>query len=795
MIHFADSPQRSSSVCKTSGRASPRAWGAEKENDPRDAAGGGSASARTHKVRSSGVSAGGGGGGVAKSFMAPTISAASKAVAPSATPRKKVLGERNNDPVPSSPVDLAHSGRPRGAHPPPPPEEALGAPRRLRLSLDAAPAPPPAAGPVVSRGVRSFGGDEAAVKVENAVSENDHHHHAAASADAEAVAAPYDPKTNYLSPRPRYLRYQPNRHLEIYRHGCGAVRGLEDRFASESSSEEVGSGATEEDESAEEQPDDCSEEETSALAPQSEARAQSAAPALDGVLLPQPSLDSPLARVLTPEDKESPRAGGVLIPEQEAAASPARARPKKKRSSMRFLLAPLALVLFMAAAFVCVPPPPGHPVMLNTSLSKVSDFLSVQELHPVELAARLKQWSSSSLDFVTSYWEAIASYQEPDVFGPYLATNLSAAAADVDADYAVGFYYSAAQTSSISLEELEIQEVVSESYTEMIAGPDVEELAAYDDPDAEPIDDIEMEQEDVSGVPSAMEEVNVDAVAEEFDAEMAEEVSGSSGEEMAAFIQNSDIPSQSTPEPEQAEGTDEVSLQQDVQTEDSEGDHADGKEDQEAQHGQKLGSDMLSSYLDKISDPAAIGAALAGIIIAAAVAYLYMRQKQTRVASIEPADQVEQIEQVEKVGSLSGSGSSQGHVVAKGSLFSPGVEETERFGGSGPSQYSSSLSSGLGRRRRNTKGEDALGIEPEVSRRDSTAQSTSSYGSFTTYQKIPAKKVSCNWSLSFGFVHFACFMSGLVLTCTDLVHCTGKQGRRGDDPSPALQQAEECEIS
>ena len=392
-----------------------------------------------------------------------------------------------------------------------------------------------------------------------------------------------------------------------------------------------------------------------------------------------------------------------------------------------------------------------YPVMLNTSLSKVSDFLSVQELHPVELAARLKQWSSSSLDFVTAYWEAIASYQDRDVFGPHLAANLSAAAADVDADYAVGFYFSAAQTSPISLEkELGIQEVVSESNTEMIAGPDVEELATYGDPDAEPIDDTEMEQEDVSGVPSAMYEVNVDAALEVLNAEMAEEVSGSSGEETAAFIQNSDIPSQSTSEPEQAEGIDEVSLQQDVQTEDSEGDHADGKEDQEAHHGKKLGSDIWPSYLDKISNPAAIGAALAAIIVPAALAYLYMRQKQARVASSEPAEQVEQIEQVEQVEqveqaeSLSGSGSSQGHVVAKGSLFrSPGLEETERLGGSGPSQYSSSLSSGLGRRR-NTKGE-----EHQVSRRDSTAQSTSSYGSFTTYQKIPAKKVSCNWYLSF----------------------------------------------
>jgi hypothetical protein len=104
------------------------------------------------------------------------------------------------------------------------------------------------------------------------------------------------------------------------------------------------------------------------------------------------------------------------------------------------------------------------------------------------------------------------------------------------------------------------------------------------------------------------------------------------------------------------------------------------------------------------------------------------------------------------------------------------------------------LSSGLGRRR-NTKGDD---LEPVVSRtrRDSTAQSTSSYGSFTTYQKIPAKKVSCNWYLSFSFVHFACFMSGLVSNLyRPCSHYTGKQGGRSDDPSPALQQAEECENS
>jgi hypothetical protein len=98
----------------------------------------------------------------------------------------------------------------------------------------------------------------------------------------------------------------------------------------------------------------------------------------------------------------------------------------------------------MVASLVCVPPAPASAV-LNASLSKASEyFLSVQELHPVELPAWLKQWSSSSLDFVSSYWNTLASSREQEFFGPHIAANLGAAAGD-DADR-VGFYYSAAET-------------------------------------------------------------------------------------------------------------------------------------------------------------------------------------------------------------------------------------------------------------------------------------------------------------------------------------------------------------
>ncbi|XP_062215002.1 flocculation protein FLO11-like [Phragmites australis] len=717
IVSTPDSPQRSSSVCKTGGggRASSRAWCAEKENDnQRDGA-------KTPKARS----IAGGGVGVAKSFMAPTISASSKAVAASASPRKKVLGERNNDDLPQQlQGEIAHN-KPRDA-----------------------PTPVPEA--------------QEEERVENPACKIHHHQHqaardAAASADADP-AAPYDPKTNYLSPRPRFLRYKPKPRVEQYRQGGASVRRLEDGFVSESSEESDTVTTTEEDGLTEEEqeqlpssvPNDFPEE-SLALDAMSEARAEPAAPAVACVLSPQPTPFSPLARVLTPELEEpsptSPRAR-VPTPEPEPAASPARARAKKKmRSSLRFLIAsPLALVLFMTTAFVCVPPSPGSPVILNTSLSKVSDFLSVQELHPVELAAWLKQWSSSSLDFVASYWKALASSQEEECFGPHFAANLSAAAAD----HGIGFYYSAAETrpmpteqepisASVLEQEFEILEVVSASDTDVIAESDVEEMANFGDAAVEePIDDAEMDEEAISAIPSFIEEANeyVDAeVEEEIDAEMSEEVPGSIGEEMASHTLNLDIPSQSAPEPEHVEDMDESSLQKNVQTDESEGDRADGKEDQESHHGLKLGSNMWPYYLDEISNPAAIGAALAAIIVPAALAFLYMRQKQARVElnSNEPAEQVEQVE------TQSGSGSSEGHVFVKDSQSPyPMIEETERFGDSGASQYSSSLSSGLDRRR-NDKGEESLNPEP-MSRRDSMAYSTSSYGSFTTYEKISAKK-------------------------------------------------------
>ncbi|XP_021280109.1 uncharacterized protein LOC110413573 [Herrania umbratica] len=53
--------------------------------------------------------------------------------------------------------------------------------------------------------------------------------------DADPSMPPYDPKTNYLSPRPQFLHYRPNPRIDLYREREG--KQLEEHFASESYSD------------------------------------------------------------------------------------------------------------------------------------------------------------------------------------------------------------------------------------------------------------------------------------------------------------------------------------------------------------------------------------------------------------------------------------------------------------------------------------------------------------------------------------------------------------------------------
>ncbi|KAK9941751.1 hypothetical protein M0R45_007446 [Rubus argutus] len=181
----------------------------------------------------------------AKNFMSPTISAASKITA---SPRKKILAERN-EPVRTSSVSIADfkcvsfaptledsehkevvSTTPLRSKPPKPlidvdSMEPLSSKNECPESIceNASEEPdcvnldpsfkisPPASCPVSGRVI--------------------------APLDADPSAPPYDPKTNYLSPRPQFLHYRPNPRVEYYLSKDSEGKRLEESFISESFSD------------------------------------------------------------------------------------------------------------------------------------------------------------------------------------------------------------------------------------------------------------------------------------------------------------------------------------------------------------------------------------------------------------------------------------------------------------------------------------------------------------------------------------------------------------------------------
>lgn len=146
-----------------------------------------------------------------KHFMSPTISAASKAAAP----RKKILAERNEN---SSTSDTQN-------------------PKKSNLDLKKSPK-----NSSISRSDRSS---------YRIISSYDHASEPEDDGDTNFLdnssAKAYDPLTNYLSPRPKYLRFNPNRRREIFnRLERESIEDLNSSFDSqeddeeESSAEEIG---------------------------------------------------------------------------------------------------------------------------------------------------------------------------------------------------------------------------------------------------------------------------------------------------------------------------------------------------------------------------------------------------------------------------------------------------------------------------------------------------------------------------------------------------------------------------
>ncbi|XP_052199293.1 uncharacterized protein LOC127806197 [Diospyros lotus] len=246
---------------------------------------------KPEKVRSPAVAKG------TKNFMTPTISAASKI---NASPRKKVLAERNEQ-VRTS-VSFSEGGKsPFGSMnlsdvtEDTDPKSKMGSNQNkaedsnesvitnsddVEEVLEAT--------PVVSKASKNYPiiNSEVALDSQNAleplsdIKPNCSSEAAScknkpsgalistviAALDADPSLPPYDPKTNYLSPRPQFLHYKPNPRIEAYFHkemDNGEVKKLEDGFLSESFSDTEVTEETESEKSKKESANASSDEDVS----------------------------------------------------------------------------------------------------------------------------------------------------------------------------------------------------------------------------------------------------------------------------------------------------------------------------------------------------------------------------------------------------------------------------------------------------------------------------------------------------------------------------------------------------
>nr|XP_009419022.1 PREDICTED: uncharacterized protein LOC103999091 isoform X2 [Musa acuminata subsp. malaccensis] len=695
----------------------------------------------------------------AKNFMAPTISAASKAVA--ASPKRRILAERNET------VPVVRSSLTSLLDESPAPEEV---PAKRRVSFGAR--------PHQDSGVQETpyvgGGGSEPRKIESEIKNRRYsgvlpsfHISPAAIAplDADPSLPPYDPHTNYLSPRPRFLHYRPNPRIDQYLNqegdlmDAGDGKRLEDSFSSESSEETP--GQTEEEQQSTPGDDECSSPEVEAME--------------------EETGESPV-----PESESNPESTG------------------KGRSFWHYKFASLLLVLGIACIFGSFL---GCPILSSSTLKTpvipaiddvhVRDYLAVAALDLKELARKLSQWSFDSFARDTT----LTSLPREE-FGPFFMPNLTAANIEqregIDYSY-IGTIVSNEHIGQGSAMEQPFEgEMQEESMEEHEV--DIDHSNSATTLSNEHTDQVsEMEQPfETSVQQESMEEHEVDVSGDELkdDTESGDEKSGI---EVTRGLEENDV----TVEPEADDDVKESSLVE-FESEKKIAEADDAKEMEEeaivdgieseknielelrkmqdigphdlvTQHDEVAGgqgdsgsssssasqthedspsasgderisktvqSQELSMYGSDGKHAMKLAAGLSSaVLLVACFTFLLMKQRQTSPLVDNP-----QIAPAKKVITKSVSGSSESHGHARGSPFQNTPVVDMLMMDSGPSEFSSSLqnSTSVGRRRATRKGEEEETESNERRlRRDSTVSSSSiSYGSFTTYEKLSSKKGS-----------------------------------------------------
>ncbi|KAK1275651.1 hypothetical protein QJS04_geneDACA015944 [Acorus gramineus] len=672
----------------------------QKENSERDL--------KAMRARSSVLSNG------SKHFMAPTISASSKVS--TASPRKKILSERNDGP---NDIRSSFTGSEGGFD-----SQVLSQTQKSQET----PKPgegldflEPSSNPV------SRNGDS------NPIPFSSSHLPSISPLDADPSLRPYDPKTNFLSPRPRFLHYKPNPRVELrLNRGDEFNRRLEESLTSESCSEQ--SEETQSSDSVKGVEDGSTSEVETESRPQSESEMTSEETQSYG---PMKGVDD--GSTFEVETESGSEVEPMIFRRDE--------RPKSC-FHLRSKFPKLALILAIACLLISVTDCPvfPSPSVLTPYKSSFSDFVGPRFSHSL---VRFSEFASTHLEgfgrsFGHWYYSVISVPREgkTDSFGFINSTAMVEESLRQDGANWGGEWEEEEgeeeQMGSVTLMESAIEEVgVEEAASEFIRNEGSVETVSeqkQNECDVEAKKVILDDSADAETV--AFDDTETNSANEEkiweISSEQVKEVNNGGVSEL---VPDMDINGDSSGitisgEEQNDHGLEPELSAHEVKQEEIHSEFDMGITDKES-------SEELGVLGEREMFPKEMVLGIFSVVLTMAVSFasLYFKRKEMPT-SMDDTD-MKQAVLTEKMVTASVSASTDSK--AKRSVRRNSVIDVETIGESGPSEASSSLrpDNSSSSRQRSMRMKDEMPSNERLLRRESVVTSPSiSYGSFTTYEKI-----------------------------------------------------------
>jgi hypothetical protein len=277
--------------------------------------------------------------------------------------------------------------------------------------------------------------------------------------DADPSIPPYDPKTNFLSPRPQFLHYRPNPRVESYLNEESDGRRLEESFSDTEVTEETQS------EDSQKENDDVSS-------------CEMVKEEQEEVLVSEDSQEES-------EDVSEPTPISTQLPKETAEAK----EKSKPQFFTRSKFIVLLLILSLAGLSISVTKSPviAPSVLKESSFFEIYDSSGIAESAKANwdgLARNFWLWYANSISFVS---ELMPNFGGVPISVPLHYCNLTALSEDIPLDGYILFDHS-------HKENVHIEPLDEEGQPELEVDEDIgEALEGFDDPEYEEIEEISEE--------------------------------------------------------------------------------------------------------------------------------------------------------------------------------------------------------------------------------------------------------------------------------------------------------------